>query len=131
VDNADLIWQAHHWEEPVLESDRLPRKQSGDSVTYLVSYVISVTERNDLLLQVGCNLLAKMYLNGQEIYTRTRVGGMAVLNPVGPVTLRRGTNVLVLKVVTPGKYKSWIGCARFVDREGNPVQDPQMRLTPE
>ena len=46
-----------------------------------------------------------------------------------PVTLRRGTNVLILKV--ENEIGAWRGCARLVDQEGNPVQGLQVRLTPD
>ena len=51
------------------------------------------------------------------------------LDPVGPVTLRKGMNVLVFKGVSEGR--TWLGRARFVDREGNLVPGLQVRLTPE
>ena len=61
--------------------------------------MISEVERNDLLLQVGSDDQAKVYLNGQEIYKYILPRGLVALDPIGPVTLRKGTNVLVLKVV--------------------------------
>jgi hypothetical protein len=67
---------------------------------------------------------AKVYLNGDEVYR-----GAGFLDSIGPVTLRQGTNVLVLKVAT--QTDDWEGCARFVDRDGNPVQGLEVRLTPD
>jgi WD40 repeat protein/serine/threonine protein kinase len=129
VGGREATWQAHRAHEPVLDFNRLVGKLSENSVAYAVCYVISAAERNDVLLQVGSDDQAKVYLNGQEVYKYTRVRGLVALDPIGPVTLHKGTNVLVLKVVN--ESLGWLGCARFVDREGNPVHGLQVRLAPE
>jgi hypothetical protein len=125
----EYTWQAYHDPEPVLDFNRLAGKLSWMSAGYAVCYVISAAERSDLFLQVGSDDQAKMYLNGREIYKYVRTRTLTALHPVGPVTLHKGTNVLVLKVVN-GNWR-WEGCVRFLDREGNPVPGLQVRLTPE
>jgi hypothetical protein len=129
VGDKDLSWKAHHENEPVLDFNRLVGDWCPDHVAYAVCYVISEVERNDLLLQVGSDDQAKVYLNGQEIYKYVLARGVEALDPVGPVNLRKGTNVLILKVVN--ENFGWQGCARFVDREGNPVEGLEVRLTPD
>src|SRR5262249_54973753 len=91
---GESTWQAHHAEEPVLDFNRIVGKQSENSVAYAVAYVISEAERNDLLLQVGSDDHAKVYLNGQEVYKYTGLRPLVTLDPIGPVRLRKGTNVL-------------------------------------
>jgi hypothetical protein len=127
--DREYIWQAHRAEEPILDFNRLAGKLSNDSVAYAVCYVNSATERNDLLLQVGSDDQAKVYLNGQEVYKYTRPRSLVALDPIGPVTLRKGTNVLVFKVVN--EAVDWLGCLRFVDSEGNPATGLRISLTPE
>jgi hypothetical protein len=78
---------------------------------------------------VGTDDLAKVYLNGQEIYVFMGLRTLTALDPIGPVTLRKGTNVLVLKVVNETGF--WEGCARFLDQEGNPAKGLRFSLTPE
>jgi hypothetical protein len=41
----------------------------------------------------------------------------------------KGMNVLVFKVVNEGQ--EWLGCAHFIDPEGNPVKGLRISLTPE
>jgi hypothetical protein len=132
-----LTWQEHHAQESILNFNPLAEKISkqkinNHSVAYAVCYVISDRERKDLWLQVGSDAQAKVYLNGHEIY-KCRWGrglrGISPLDPVGPIALHKGTNVLVLKVVNGAGQ--WLGCARFVDQESNPVQGLQVQLTPE
>jgi WD40 repeat protein len=129
VGDREWVWQVHHADAPVLDFNRLVGQLTEDCVAYAVCYVVSETERNDLLLQVGSDDMAKVYLNGQEVYKFSRAHSLTVLDPIGPVDLRKGTNVLVLKVVNT--FGDWEGCARFVDREGNPVSGLRVRLTPE
>jgi hypothetical protein len=130
VGGQEFTWQEHHEKEPILDFNRFVGKGRNDCVAYAVCYVSSAVEWKDLLLQVGSDDHAKVYLNGQEVYKNTRGDTLGALEPMGPVTLRKGTNLLVLKVVV--KYwRDWHGCARFVDREGNPVQGLRVRLSPE
>jgi hypothetical protein len=129
VGGREYTWQTHRGDEPVLDFNRLVGKLSEYSVAYAVCYIVSAADRNDLLLQVGSDDQAKAYLNGQEVYKYARTRGLVGLDPIGPVQLRRGTNVLVFKVVN--ETSGWLGCVRFVDKEGNPAQGLQVRLTPE
>jgi hypothetical protein len=129
VDGREWTWQAHRTEEPVLDFNRVVGKLSNYSVAYAVCYVISEAEPDHLLLQVGSNDQSKVYLNGQEVYKYTRPRGLVALDLSSPITLRKGTNVLVFKVVNA--ILDWEGCARFVDSEGNPAKGLQVRLTPE
>jgi hypothetical protein len=103
-------------------------RRSERSVAYAVCYVISESERHDLLLQVGSEDQAKVYLNGQEVYMDILPHLFWALDRVGPIRLRKGTNVLVLKVRSGLR---WLGCARFVDPEGNPAQGLRYSVTPE
>jgi hypothetical protein len=90
----------------------------------------SFSQRQELLgSHDGLDYQAKVYLNGQEVYKYTRPRGFIALDRVGPVTLPKGTNVLVFKVVNEGG--NWEGCVRFVDPEGNPAEGLRVRLTPE
>jgi hypothetical protein len=129
VDGQEITWQAHHEEGPILDFSRLVGKGRSDCVLYAVCYVSSAADRHDLLLQLGSNNLAKAYVNGREVYKYNRGDTLGALEPIGPVTLRQGRNVLMLKVVED--WCNWLGCARFVDLESNPVQGLQVRLTPD
>jgi hypothetical protein len=45
-----------------------------------------------------------------------------------PVTLVKGQNVLVLKVIN--EVNNWQGCARFL-KDGAPVKDLEIRASPQ
>jgi hypothetical protein len=98
------------------------------SVAYAVCYIESDQARAGLWLQVGSDDQAKVYLNGREIYQIRLEHYLETLDTVGPVRLKRGTNVLLLKVVN--ETGQWEGCARLVDDAGRPVQGLRVKLTP-
>jgi WD40 repeat protein/serine/threonine protein kinase len=129
VGTKACTWQAHHANEPILNFNRFVGELSVDCLAYAVCYVISDSERNDLVLQVGSDDMAKVYLNGEEVFKETRGHALEGLDPVPSVRLRKGTNVLILKVVNMAL--NWEGCARFVDAEGNPAKGLRYSLTPE
>jgi hypothetical protein len=51
------------------------------------------------------------------------------LDTIDPLGLRKGTNVLLLKLVN--ETGDWLGCVRLVHEEGRPAKGIQVRLTPE
>jgi WD40 repeat protein/serine/threonine protein kinase len=128
VGGEKYAWQAHRGKEPILDINRVLGGRRHESVAYALCYVISAEERKDLLLQVGSDTYAKVYFNGQEVYKDCWGHTFAALDPVSPITVRKGTNVLILKVAN-GLW--WLGCARFVDQEGNPAKGLRFSVMPE
>jgi hypothetical protein len=49
-------------------------------------------------------------------------------NEARDVTLNKGTNILVFKVVNG--EQDWSGCARFTDKNGSPVTNLTVSLVP-
>jgi hypothetical protein len=129
VSGQEYTWEPHREKEPILDFNHMVGKLCNRAVAYAVCYVSSDVERNDLLLQVGSDDQAKVYLNGQDVYKKSLASALNALDPIGPVALRKGTNVLVLKVVNHAM--DWLACARFVDREGNPAKGLRVSLTAE
>jgi hypothetical protein len=129
VGEQQYTWRLYRGEEPVLDFNQIIGKLSENCVAYTVCYVVSEAERNGLLLQVGSDDQAKVYLNGLEVYKYTRPRSFAALDTTRPVSLRKGTNVLVFKVVN--ETTDWFGCLRFVDSEGHPAKGLRVSLRPE
>lgn len=127
VDGRERTWLAHHENGPTLDSNRFVGNVTENRVAYAVCYIFSATEQNDLLLQVGNDDNARVYLNGELVYKAE--GHLVTLDPIGPVTLCKGSNVLVFTVVN--EASGWAGCLRFVDAEDKPTQGLRVSLTPE
>jgi hypothetical protein len=130
VGSKKMSWKAHQVKESILDFKQIVVDQrTDDSVAYAVCYVKSEAERQDLLLQVGSDDQAKVYVNGREVYEFRPSRPLYGLDTAGPVALEQGTNVLVFKVVN--ETLNWEGCVRLVDAVGRPAQGIRSRLTPE
>jgi hypothetical protein len=127
----ELIWQEHRSPGAGVDFDAAAGPMTERSVAYAVCYIESDRERHGLWLQVAGDDRAKVYLNGQEIY-RSRSSRIVAphlpLDAVGPVSLERGINVLLLKVVN--SRDRWQCCARLVDDAGGPAEGLRVRLAP-
>ena len=82
----------------------------------------------DVTLAVGTNDQGKVFLNGKQVlvFEETRVLDKDADRV--PVSLVRGQNVLVLKVIN--EVNSWQACARFL-RGDVPVTNLRISLTPQ
>jgi WD40 repeat protein len=121
-------WQEHRSPKAVLDFNAVLGGVAGRSVTYAVCYIESDKARDGVWLQVGSDDEAKVYLNGREIYKARLPRSLVTLDTVGPVGLKRGNNVLLLKVAN--ETGQWEGCARLIDDAGRPAQGLRVKLTP-
>jgi eukaryotic-like serine/threonine-protein kinase len=91
------------------------------SVGYAVCYLHSEKDQAGLVLKVGSDDQAKLYLNGKQIY---RNGKHRFYTPdqdvVNGVELKAGLNVLVFKVVN--EVLEWQGSVSLSDAAGQPIQ---------
>jgi WD40 repeat protein/class 3 adenylate cyclase/tRNA A-37 threonylcarbamoyl transferase component Bud32 len=100
------------------------------SVAYAVTYIQSDTDRTGLVMLVGSDDQARIYLNQREIYREPHpITWEPDRDSVSGVSLKAGLNVLVFKVVN--EHGPWGGSIRFTDAQGNPVQDIRVTLDPE
>jgi WD40 repeat protein len=128
VGGGELVWQEHRSTEAVVDFNVVLGRATELSAAYAVCYLESDRARGDLWLQIGSDDLAKVYLNGREIYQCPVPRPLETLDTVGPVSLRQGTNVLVFKVVN--ETANWEGCARLVDDAGRPAEGIRLKTTP-
>jgi WD40 repeat protein/serine/threonine protein kinase len=129
VGGRKFVWREYRSPGPFVKFNAVLRQVSEQSVVYAVCYVESDHDRDGLWVQAGADNQSKLYLNGRQIY-QCRLSNRPLwsLDTVGPVALKQGVNVLVLKVVND--VGAWEGCVRLVDDAGLPVQGIRVRLTP-
>ena len=128
VGDGRLTWREYRSPESVLDLNLVMGRATELSVAYAVCYVECERARDGLWLQVGTDDQAKAYLNGREVYLCRVPRTLEELDTAGPLTLKRGTNVLLLKVVNEGW--NWEACARLVDDEGRPADGLRVKLSP-
>ncbi len=131
VGGSEFVWKATKAEDSVLDFNRFLGKRTAWSAAYAVSYIRSDADRTGLSVKVGSDDAAKVYLDGKEIYrndfARACVPDQDVVS--AGVSLRRGLNVVVFKVVN--EILGWQGSVRFTDASGEPIKGLRVTLDPE
>jgi WD40 repeat protein len=129
VGASELVWNALRQEDYLLDFNRLLGKKMEWSVAYAVCYIQSDAAQAGVVMRVGSDDEAKIYLNGKEIY-RNEIGRACVpdQDEVAGIELRAGLNVLVFKVVN--EMQNWGGSVRFTDAAGRPLKGVRVTLDP-
>ena len=125
--NTPLTWKAHQASDYFVDFLQAFPQPGEQVAAYAVAYVTADAEMQ-VTLALGTNDQGKAWLNGKEVFkfTETRVLEKDA-NRV-PVTLLKGRNVLVLKVVN--EVNNWQACARFL-KDGQPVTSLRIATAPE
>jgi hypothetical protein len=128
VGGKALAWKKYRAKDYFFDFNDLLGKQTEDSVGYAVCYVHSDRERKGIQLRTGSDDEARVYLNGREVLKQDQARALDKDQDMTEVTLNKGTNVLVIKVIN--EKEDWSGCARFTDKDGKVIKDLQITTTP-
>jgi hypothetical protein len=102
---------------------------AGDSVAYLVTYVLAPRRMENLTLSLGVDDYVRVFVNGRDVYVWDKGGGLLPDQYQAPgISLEEGVNVLVFKAGNGAV--GWGVSARFLGPEGKPLQDLVVRLKP-
>ena len=82
----------------------------------------------DVTLKTGSDDQAKVYLNGKEVLKQEEDRPLERDEDSSEVTLRKGVNVLVFKVVN--EKEDWSSCARFLDKDGKVIKGLKVTASP-
>jgi len=132
VNGAALAWTALEAEDYFADLGQLSADAGIDSSNTAclgVAYVTSKKEMPDVKLSIGSDDDSMWRFNGKEVIRF--YGGRPVSqdqNKSDPLTLRQGVNVLSFVVING--YGLTAAAARFLDKDGRPVRDVTVSLTP-
>jgi hypothetical protein len=130
VGGRDLLWREYPLRDYVIDFNRLLGEETPRSVAYGVCYVRVTASRKGLMLKVGSDDQARVYLNGQKIYEQRKVRALRLDEDTIPdVELQAGLNVVVFKIVNG--EGNWRGSMRLADKEDRPVQGIKITLEPD
>jgi WD40 repeat protein/serine/threonine protein kinase len=130
VGEAERVWRPIQLEDYLIDFNALLGEQTELSVGYAVCYIRSDTAQAGLIMKVGSDDAAKVYLNGKEIHQwRGNRVWLPDQDEVRGVELKAGLNVLVFKVLNWQRY--WKGSIRFSDSAGQPLKGIRVTLDPE
>lgn len=124
VDGSELVWESGEAADFTLDFGL-----ADNSMHVAVSYLVTESDLNDLSLMTGSDDSGLWRLNGKEVqrvYVGRGVGKDQEKS--GPVSLRKGVNVLMMAVINGGGPTG--GCARFLDKAGQPVKSLRVSRSP-
>ncbi len=130
VGTKELTWTKVSTPAFYIDFKELHPAQSEHIVGWAVAYIVAADERSELTLKMNSNDQGKVYLNGKELvkFTDTRTLEKESEDSAAGVTLKKGVNILVLKVVN--EENNWQGSVRFMDKAGKPVTDVKVETKP-
>ena len=129
VAGREETWKPIKSKESTIDLNATIGTPNEDVVGYLVTYVVADKEMPDVTLLIGSNDEAKVYLNGKEVikFDQTRTVEKDS-DKAEKLTLNKGVNTIVFKIIN--EKNDWGGCLRFKDKDGKPVTDLKVQLTP-
>ena len=126
VGGNELTWTTHKSADYYIDFLTAFGKARGEYVAaYAVTYIVA-DEDMKLTLALSSNDQGKAWLNGQQVFRFADTRTLEKDSDKSDVTLKKGRNVLVLKVIN--ETNNWQGCARFL-KDGAPVKNLRISLT--
>ena len=128
VGGKELTWKAHQTADYFIDFLQSFGKERGEYVAgYAVAYVIADAEMK-VTLALSTNDQGKAWVNGKEVFKFADTRTLEKDTDKAEVTLAKGQNVLVLKVIN--EVNNWQGCARFT-KDGAGVKNIRISLAPQ
>ena len=128
VGGAELVWQAQQASDYFFDFVTAYGTVRGeDAAAYAVAYVLA-DEEMKVTLSVGSNDQCKAWVNGKQVIKFAETRTLDKDTDSGDVTLAKGQNVLVFKVIN--EKNNWQGAARFM-QNGAGVKNIKISLTPQ
>ena len=125
---SQLLWTAHETSDYFIDFLAAFGKERGEYVAgYAVAYVIA-DEDMKVTLALSTNDQGKVWLNGTPVFTFVDTRVLEKDTDRVDVTLNKGQNVLVMKVIN--EVNNWQACARFLAGSA-PVKNIRISLTPQ
>jgi hypothetical protein len=128
VGGKQLTWKAHQTSDYFIDFLQSFGKERGEYVAgYAVAYVMADAEMK-VTLALSTNDQGKAWVNGKQVFKFADTRTLEKDTDRVEVTLTKGQNVLVLKVIN--EVNNWQGCARFM-KDGVPVKNIKIALAPQ
>jgi hypothetical protein len=128
VGGQALVWRTHQTSDYFIDFLQSFGQTRGEYVAgYAVAYIVA-DEEMKVTLALSTNDQGKAWLNGKQVFKFADTRTLEKDTDRAEVTLIRGQNVLVLKVIN--EVNNWQGCARFL-KDGVAVKNVQISVAPQ
>jgi hypothetical protein len=118
ADDKDVAWKEYAAKDHLLDFNGHLGAQTEDSIGYAVAYITAPAEMA-VKMKTGSDDQCKVWLNGKEVFKFADARPTDKDQDTTEVTLKKGVNVLVVKVVN--EKIDWSFCVRFTDKEDKPI----------
>jgi len=116
--DKELAWKAYAAKDHLLDFNGHLGAQTEDAIGYAVTYVTAPADMT-VKMKTGSDDQCKVWLNGKEVLKYTEPRPTEKDQDTTEVSLKKGVNVLVVKLVN--EKIDWSFCVRFVDKDDKPV----------
>lgn len=127
VGDSELVWKEVVAKDYLLDFNDYLGKVTDDSVSYAVTFIVAPEELKGIKMKTGSDDQCKVFLNGKEVFKYIDERPADKDQDITEVTLNKGVNVLVAKVVN-GK-EDWSFCVRFTDKDDKPITKLQTKTS--
>ena len=128
VGSKELTWKNVTTATNFFDFNAVLKSINDQSAGYMVAYLECEQDIPDVTMTVGSNDQARIYFNGVDIYAYTEPRTLELDGDKGRVTLKKGTNVIVFKVLN--LQNAWQGAMRLTDKAGGQLKGVKVKLTP-
>ena len=129
VGGKELTWQSITAATNYFDFNAVLKSVNDRAAGYAVAYIECETEIRDVIVAVASNDEGRIYFNGVDIYVWSEPRTLMLDAPdKGKVTLKKGVNVIVFKVIN--EANAWQGAMRLLDKSGAPLKDVKIKLSP-
>ena len=128
INNKELVWKNVTTATNFFDFNAILKSINDQAAGYMVTYLECEQDIPDVTMTVGSNDQARIYFNGVDIYAFTDARTLELDGDKGRVTLKKGVNVIVFKVLN--QQNSWQGAMRLTDRSGAPLKGVKVKLAP-
>ena len=131
IDGQSFDWDEVRLPDNILDFNQLlGERQNTRTAAYAVCYIAADKEKTGLVMKMGWDWEAKVYLNGEQVLQRSAPSTLTLDDfEVKGIRLNQGINVLLFKLVNEGW--GWAGCLRLTDQDGSAVKGIKVTLDPE
>jgi hypothetical protein len=128
VGDKELTWKKQTTTDYFFDVNKLLGAETNRGMAYAVAYVVAPDDIKGAALKIGSDDGCKVFVNGKEVGKAAEDRAIDKdQNTFENITLKKGVNVIVFKVVN--NEGEWQGAARFVDKDGKPLAGLKAQLT--
>jgi hypothetical protein len=128
VNDKELTWKSITASTNYFDFNAILKTENDRAAGFMVTYIDCDEEMPDITMAISSNDEGRLYLNGKDIYAFTEARTLELDSDKGKVTLNKGLNVLVFKIIN--EQNNWQGALRFLDKTGAPIKNLKIKLSP-